>query len=161
MRGCSALRSSGRNARTTRAEPVTLMSRSHRHSSSVNASTAPKSCTPTLEITRSACAKPLAQRCGGGLDARCVAHVDAQTHRLHPVQLADPRGFDRRPLSVEVEEVKVEPERAQRSDSASPRPDAAASDHGDRHHASSGTAKSVCKRVSFDDLIRHSPCAFT
>ena len=86
---------------------MTLTSSSHRHSSSVNASTAPKSCTPTLDTTRSAPPKRVADRRGGGLDAGRVGDVDAEARRRRRRGRRRPRRLGGRPLAVEVEQGDV------------------------------------------------------
>ena len=52
--GCGDRRNNGRNARVTRAAPITFTSSIHAHASSLNCSTAPNCWTPTFENTRSA-----------------------------------------------------------------------------------------------------------
>ena len=105
-------------------------------------STAPNSCTPTLEITRSAPPRRSATERGRGVDARPVGHI-----HLYP-EATEPRWLRlRRPLAVAIEQRDAVAERRALLGEREPQARGAAGDDGDRHHAP-GVVKSMWSRVS-------------
>ena len=64
-------------------------------------------------------------------------------------------------VAVEVEQGDVHAERGAPLDERETEARRPAGHDGDRHQLSSGITKSMCSRVSVEDLIRHPPSAFS
>ena len=99
--------------------------------------------------------------CGRGLHAGGLGNVGHQAERVDAVRFPDARRLGGGALAVEVEQRDVHAERRARLTEGQTESRRPAGDDGNGHQRSSGTTKSACRRVSFDDVIRQAPARFS